>query len=298
MSGTATHQLDMFAVMANPMLDIDPISDDREPWETFRTRQEAAFEAEVIETLTWGKGDRTRGPNYTLDLWRDGHGWRYRVSVALGNGGSWGQFSRLQWASREAAMLHAFRGRLRRIAARLQQRDECGEHANSQQLAEWIITQADPLLFGGANLANEFAQMCAEETARECRRRIALAAVHDLHARAQAVLRQVGVDAYGGGWDGGLIQNKTIKESPGAGADPVAHAAAWPAEWKVVGHAPDRLGIAIFPRQDQEDSDTVRAVIAALTQALPEPVELEDYGDGRPYYPLRGWTWDEIERHI
>lgn len=288
-----TDQFDMFAVMAKPLLDTAPISLDREAWDTFRPKQEAAEESGVIETLTWGKGTRSAGPNYTLELWLDGNGWRYRVGVALGNGGSWGQFSHAKWASREAAMLHAFRTQLQRTAARLQQRDEMGEHTNHGQLTNWIFALADPMLFGGINLEREFSEMLDLEKAREHRRGIALAAVHDLHKRAQAVLRQIDVDAYGSGWDGGLIQNKATAPLRNGAVVRIAHAAQWPAEWSIIGHAPGALGVGIYPREGQATNDAVQRAAEALRAALPEQVIVEDFSDGRRYYPLPKWTWDE-----
>lgn len=293
MTRADTSQFDMFAVMAKPLANLEPISVGREPWDAFRPKQEVAEESRVIETLTWGKGTRSAGPNYTLDLWQDGDGWRYRVGVALGNGGSWGQFSLAKWATREAAMLHAFRRQLSNTARRLQYVDECGEHANHRKLAAWIFAQADPILFGGINLEREFAEMLDVERARERRRGIALRAVDDLHKRAESVLRDIDVDAYGGSWDQGLIQNKEIKIMSGAGPNPAAHAVAWPAEWGIVGHAPDTLGVGIFPRQGQADNVAVKRAAEALRAALPEPVIVEDYSDGRRYYPLPKWTWDE-----
>lgn len=287
-------QLDLFALITPPPPAAAPIDDRRrEDWETFRARQEAAIGAGQVETLHWGKPDRTRGPSFYLDLWHDGPGWRVRTSIAMGMGGSWGQFSHTLFPTREAAMIAAFRGQLRSTARALATRsDDKVRQREMPRLAAWCIAQNDPLMTG-VDLQREYDDMIEQESAREARRGAALSAVGDLARRATQLLRDAGVSAYSGAWDGGLIMDADQPMSGGAGADPEGHARKWPAEWSVSGNAPGAIGITLSLRKGQADSPAVATAKAAL-DALAVPVIIDDReADGRPYHPLPRWTWDQ-----
>lgn len=261
---------------------------ERAEWEAFRAKQDAAEAAGEIETIKWGKGDRTRGPSYHLDLWQDGEGWRIRQSLATGMGGSWGQFTCNTFPTRQDAMLAAFRDQLRRSADFIvvdhdSRKDERAQH---EQLVRWIVGRLIP----GADLDTEYREMLRIATAREKRRTTAFRAVYDLHGRVEAIMKSIEIYAYGGSFQGGLMHNKAAKPCSGRGADPLGHAKAWPAEWAISGHAPDALSVTIYPRDGQTDSKTVRAAHDALSIALSEPIIMA--AEDAPY-PHGNWTWDE-----
>jgi hypothetical protein len=187
-------QMDLLGLMADP-LDFRPISvdqrdsRDREQWDEFRARWEAAEEAGAIETLIFGNAMSVRAPSYHLSLWNDGGGWRIKESYALGDGGGGGPFGRERYASRSAAIIVAFRRKMQSLARMLVEDRQNGAtgRVQAQQLATWMISQCPPLRFGGVNLADEFEVM--EVVAREQSRLrgIALHAAFDLHRKAEGL---------------------------------------------------------------------------------------------------------------
>lgn len=98
----------------------------------------------------------------------------------MGNSGG-GPFSRARYASREAAILTAFRQKLRDLARNLSgcYGDSDAVLAQHWALANWMIAQCPSDRFGGINLGDEFAAMVEEAAAIEKARREKLMAEHD-----------------------------------------------------------------------------------------------------------------------
>lgn len=285
-------QMDLLGLMADP-LDFRPISVDQidhlapesdpNSWDAFRARWVGAEGAGIIEALTFGNGSVSRAPSYCLSLWNDDGGWRIKEDYALGSGGGGGPFGRQRYASREAAIIVAFRWKMRSLAAVMSdQRDDNATHrTHCDQLARWMISQCPPLRFGGVNLAEEFEVMKAAAREKSRLRWIALNAAFDLDRKAEEVARGIGAYAFSGSTMAGLLINPdSVKPHEEAGG--------FPATWNIGGHAPDRLEITIYPRSGQASSPTVLAALEAFRAQLKVPVSIaaEDapYPHARPSY--------------
>lgn len=268
----------------------------RNSWEQERAAIEAALAANKPEVLRWGKGARSMTDAYwEVSLLRDGDLWRVKTDFSMPNSGGGGPFSCPKWKTRDEALIATLRVKLRQIASHLAVYGDgewgvsYGKPAQWRSLASWCVEQAPSALFGGPDLAAEFTAMEVEEQAREQRRRTALKAAHDLQERGRQIVLAAGVYGYPD-----LIQNPDVTEWGGAGADPVGHAAKWPATWAVTGHAPDRLAIRVFPRHGHSTDEVVTRTVDALRAGLDVPVEVAEIEEGgAPYYRAAKWTWDE-----
>ncbi len=174
-------QIDLFAMMADP-LDLTPITDEwdrdsREGWAAFRAHWAASEEAQPFEQLLWGK-DKRATPHFELSLWNDGGNWRYAMSYAFQLSGGGGPFSRESYASREAAILTAFREKMVSLALNLSgcYNDSDAVLAQHWALANWMIAKCPSDRFGGINLGDEFSAMVDAAADTEKRRRAALMA--------------------------------------------------------------------------------------------------------------------------
>lgn len=177
-------QIDLFALMAEP-LDLTPIADTwdrdtREGWDAFRAHWEASEATDKFETLLWGK-DRRETPHFELRLWCDNGGWRFATDYAFQLSGGGGPPTRERYASREAAILTAFRAKLTNLARNLSgcYNDSEGVLAQYRTLANWMIAQCPADRFGGIELAHEFDAMVELAAAREKDRCAALWAEHE-----------------------------------------------------------------------------------------------------------------------
>jgi hypothetical protein len=292
-------QLDMLGLMAPPMRfeAIERIVVDhanRDGWETYKATETEELARTTVERIKWGKGDDRGGrdgPFYALTLWHGDRGWRTKESYALGTGGGGGPYGYEVYETRAAAMLAAFRRKMKTLAMTMAGcwGDGDGTKRQAEDLARWMISQCPPLHFGGINLAEEWAAALEVEKAREQRRTSAYRAAHELSGRAEAILKEAGMWAYSGGSVGGLLKNCEGENFPGWGEDREGHARAWPAEWSLAGHAPAALSIVIYPREGQTGSATVTKAVELLRAGLDIPVEVaaEDHG-----YPHEKWAWE------
>lgn len=121
----------------------------------------------------------------------------------------------------------------------------------------------------------------------------ALHAVGDLVRAVDDAMRAAGLWAYSGSWDAGLVINRDASESPGAGADPVAHAVQWPATWHVCGHSPDALFIEVRPREGQRDSDAVKTALAVMAVVPGANPRLGSETNPAPYHCYGMWRWGD-----
>ena len=119
----------------------------------------------------------------------------------------------------------------------------------------------------------------------------ALRAVGELAASIDAAMRDAGLWAYGGSWDAGLVINRDAPSSPGAGADPVAHAHQWPATWHICGHSPDALFVEVRPRDGQRGSATVKKILETISSVPGANVRLESEANPAPYHSYGMWRW-------
>jgi len=121
----------------------------------------------------------------------------------------------------------------------------------------------------------------------------ALRAVGELAHAIDEAMQQAGLWAYSGSWDAGLVINREAVPSPGAGADPVAHAAQWPATWHICGHSPEALFVEVRPRTGQRDSATVKAVLDVMANVSGANPRLESEQHPAPYHCFGMWRWGE-----
>lgn len=121
----------------------------------------------------------------------------------------------------------------------------------------------------------------------------ALRAVGALAAAIDAAMQGAGLWAYGGSWDAGLVINRDAPSSPGAGADPDAHACQWPATWHICGHSPDAMFVEVRPRDGQRDSVTVRNTVKTISSVPGANVRLESEISPAPYASYGRWRWGD-----
>jgi hypothetical protein len=121
----------------------------------------------------------------------------------------------------------------------------------------------------------------------------ALQAVGKLAAAIDAAMQDANLWAYSGSWDAGLVINRDAPSSPGAGADPVAHAHQWPATWHICGHSPDALFVEIRPRSGQRDSARVRKTLETIARLPGVDVRLESEVSPAPYHCYGMWRWGD-----
>lgn len=287
-------QMDLLALMAPPMR-FEPVarvtydSASREGWETYKAAQDAEIEATGIETLRWGKQHAT--PGYELDLWHSSAGWRFAVSYNFTNQGGGGPFGSNAYATREAAMVAAFREKLRSMArCVVSSWTSEGEKAQRRGLAAWMISHCPPLHFGGINLADEWEAMQVEEDRRERRRLIALRAAHDLAEQIEGIAKSLGIWSYSGSQCSGSLQGPG-REATGDDSTE-QRAAIWPARWSIGGHSPGALELHTYPATGQAASPTLQAFLSAVRAALPIPIT--EHPEGWRY-PVASYTWDEHE---
>ncbi|WP_374412667.1 hypothetical protein [Novosphingobium colocasiae] len=130
-----------------------------------------------------------------------------------------------------------------------------------------------------------------EPAAAKVDRGAALRAVGDLAAAIDAAMQDLGLWAYSGSWDAGLVINRDAPASPGAEDDPAAHACQWPATWHICGHSPDALFVEVRPRHGQRDSATVRMTLETIGAVA--DVRLESEVSPAPYYCYGMWRWGD-----
>jgi hypothetical protein len=289
-------QMDLFGLMAKP-LRLEPIAriprsyETGDHWSEWLEADHASLAAGTSERISWGSEKLTDQRSYVLDLWHGDLGWRWRGEYQFACMGGMGQYSLEIYETRAAAMLAAFRRRLRENANLIAVwRDNEGDRRKANDLTSWIIKNANPVDFGGVNLREEYETMLADEVAREKRRGIALRAAHAASKAVDDILRALNLWGYSGASDTGLIYNPDNDGWAGRCEDRESHAKAWPGHWSVGGHAPDRLTLNFYPSQGQSSNPAYLRAIEAVREGQGCPVILHDEGWS---YPLASWTWDE-----
>lgn len=148
---------------------------ERERWEAFRERAAAAGEPETVMI-----GDPARRkPYYAIDLLLMDDGWHVRRDYGYGNGGGGGPFGYLAYPNRDDALTSELR-RLLDSMARDVATGRTGAEAYPQAWAQWAISLVPLDLFGGADLASEYAAMIAKYRARNVLRCAAIRAASDM----------------------------------------------------------------------------------------------------------------------
>lgn len=286
-------QMDLLALMAPP-LRWEPIArlqsghDHPEGWSAYRAGEDAEIAVTGIETLRWGKRHAT--PTYEINLWHSGAGWRYREDYRFTNQGCCGPFGFHAYATREAAIVAVFRGKMRSMAhCVISSWTSTAEKGQQESLAIWMIAHCPPLHFGGINLADEWEAMKAAATEGERRRLIALRAAHDLGKQIAAIAEGLGCHSFDCSGTTGSLRDPDQKLSQNDGGG--GQAAIWPARWTIAGHAPGALELHIYPATGQAVSPVTEAFVSAVRSALPH-IPIVEHAEGWRY-PLADFTWDD-----
>lgn len=144
-------------------------------WEAFKARVAASGEPETIMI-----GDPAhRKPYYSIDLLLMDDGWHVRRDYGYPNGGGGGPFGREAYRNRDDALISEARQLLDGIARDVAT-GRSGAEAYPPAWAQWAISLVPLDLFGGADLASEYAAMIAKYRARNELRCAAIRAAKDM----------------------------------------------------------------------------------------------------------------------
>lgn len=127
-------------------------------WEAFKAKVERGTDHETLIT-----GDRTRRrEHFQVDLIRLDDGWHYRQDYSYSTGGGGGPYGREAYATRDDALTQCLRLLLEAMA-----RDAATDTKGFPPAwRTWALEVAPTPLFGGADLAAEYAAMLETFTAR------------------------------------------------------------------------------------------------------------------------------------
>lgn len=282
-------QMDLLGLMA-PTLRFEPIHrinvdhTSKDGWETYKAAETVELARTSVEWIRWGK-EGYRPPYYELGLWHCDLGWRWKDSYSFTNCGGGGPWGYEVYETRAAAILSAFRQKLKSLSQSItcNWSDSGAERKQMHDCAHWMLTQCPPLHFGGVSLSDEWNEMLALAKRRQEQRGIALRAAHGLAEKVNKIATELEVWSYDGGNCNGAIIDRNLSMR----SDP--HDAVWPAKWTIGGISPDRLELHIYPSQGQAASQVTQAFIGAVREQLSIPIIEHDEGWS---YPLATYTWD------
>ncbi|MGR4893363.1 hypothetical protein ACIPPQ_20250 [Sphingopyxis sp. LARHCG72] len=144
-------------------------------WNAFSARVAAAGEPKTVMI-----GDPAhRKPYYSIGLLLMDDGWHVRRDYGYPNGGGGGPFGREAYPTRDDALVSEARQLLDGLA-RDAATGRTGAEAYPATWAQWAINLVPLDLFGGADLASEYAEMIAKYRVRNELRCAAIRAANDM----------------------------------------------------------------------------------------------------------------------